>query len=830
MDQTTRKLTAIILISLLLVPFLASCNLPAQLTQGTPTSQDSSLSKLQQTKVTFRVTVPNAIPAGDSLYITLLDEVTGLAFNSRKYIMQAEDNTHYSVTLPLYVGMLIKYRYSREGTANVDEHLYNNRPVRYRIYNVTGPGIIEDMLSGWTDSPYTGVTGRIMGIVTDSSTGKPIPNILVTAGGEQALSLADGSYLLEGLPPGTHNLVFYSLDGAYNVFQQGAVVAANSTTPASISLIPARLVTVIFNIKVPADTPPDAPIRLAGNLAQLGNTFADLAGGMSSSPSRMPQLGKLANGQYMVTLSLPAGAYLEYKYTLGDGLWSSELTPKGGFQLRQLIVPKTDIEVSESIDTWTKKGESPIQFEVKIPANTPQNDAISIQFNPGFGWLEPLPMWAATNATGASVWRFDLTSPFNSLASLHYRYCRQGQCGAADDAATMGVFPEGRTVKPNTNPGNVQDEVLNWAWYSGPSSPPSVPGVQVNVRETGFMAGIALQPAYHPSWQALIPSAVRDIQSLGVNTVILSPTWSFTNNTPPILEQDPAQDMLWPDLVQSIGAFQGGNLSVGIYPQPHFPTSVDQWWQSAARDYPWWMSFYERYTNFVLQNATAAAETNSPILILGGDWLNPALPGGMLPDGTPSGLPQDAEQIWRGIIEKVRERYNGKLGWVLSYPNDLRNSPPFLDAVDQVYLAWSAPLASQPGTSLGEMQAQATSILNGEILPFQEQIGKPILIALSYPSIDRAATGCIAIQGGGCLDYAQLSPPNTDIAALNLDLQAQAEAYNAILGAINDQPWVAGYISMGYYPPAVLQDKSISIHGKPASGVLWYWSTKYLGR
>jgi hypothetical protein len=317
---------------------------------------------------------------------------------------------------------------------------------------------------------------------------------------------------------------------------------------------------------------------------------------------------------------------------------------------------------------------------------------------------------------------------------------------------------------------------------------------------------------------------------MGVNWLVLSPTWTFTNQTPPILEPQPAQDMLWPDLISSINIARRAELNIALFPQVHFPTQVNQWWQNAALDYPWWVSFFERYTNFILHHATVAADTNASALILGGDWLNPALPAGKLADGTPSNVPQDAETGWRELIAQVRQKYGGTIAWALSYPGGMINPPPFLDAIDQIYLLWSAPLSSQPGASLEELQAQAGTILDQEVLPFQQQLGKPVILAIAYPSIDRGDTGCIAILGGGCLDYSLLSPPNTDIPELSLDMPEQANAYNAVLGAINERSWVSGFVSMGYYPPAVLQDKSISIHGKPASDVLWYWSSKFLGR
>jgi hypothetical protein len=625
-------------------------------------------------------------------------------------------------------------------------------------------------------------------------------------------------------------LVFYSLDGTYDLYQQGAVVAADSTTPVSVQLNPAKLVTVIFTVKLPDDTPAEAPIRLAGNLYQLGNTYADLLGGVSSLATRMPFLGKLPDGRYMVTLSLPAGAYIEYKYTLGDGLWSSEVNNKGTFRLRQLIIPKSNLEQDEVVDAWHTESASSIRFEVKIPAETPQSDLISIQFNPGFGWLEPLPMWTATNSQGETVWRFDLTGPFNDQTSLHYRYCRQLQCGSADDSATMGLNPTGREINPRSNPGIVSDEVTSWAWFSQEGTQAAIQGTQVIPRGEDFVSGVALQANYHPSWGPLFSNTLHDIEDLKVNWLVLSPTWTFTNQTPPILEPQAAQDMLLPDLLNSINSSQRVGLDVALFPAAHFPSQEETWWQTAALDYPWWVSFYERYTNFILHHAKVAANSNVDTLVLGGDWLKPALPNGLLPDGSSSHTPQDAEMRWRGLIELVRQTYHGKIAWALPYTDGLKNLPPFLDMVDEIYLLWSAQLASQPGASMEELQSQAAATLDQEVLPFQQLMGKPIVMAIAYPSIDQAVTGCIAILGGGCLDYHLLDPLNQGIAELNLNLQEQARAYNAILAAINERSWIAGFISMGYYPPAILRDKTVSIHGKPASGVLWYWSSQFLGR
>src|SRR4030042_3457933 len=135
-----------------------------------------------------------------------------------------------------------------------------------------------------------------------------------------------------------------------------------------------------------------------------------------------------------------------------------------------------------------------------------------------------------------------------------------------------------------------------------------------------------------------------------VNCVGLRPTWTFTNASPPILEPFSSQDMLYPDLISSINSAQQQGLNIGIYPTPHFPADMSSWWQIPNRDYYWWVSFFERYSNFILHHASVASTTNAATLILGGDWLDPALPGGHRVDGSSSNVPQDAETRRRGVL------------------------------------------------------------------------------------------------------------------------------------------------------------------------------------
>ena len=767
-------------------------------------------------EIVFGVTLPAPLLPDEVLLLSVLDEVTGLAINQLMYSMQSVDSVHYTLTLPFPMYSVVKYRYLRKGDLPILEDDPSGQAVRYRMFHVTGPGGVEDVVASWSDTPFAGATGRITGQVKDSSNGAPIPNILVTAGGMQTLTDSLGTFYLEGLPPGIQNVVAYAMDGFFLTFQQGAEVIAGGWTPVDISLTPAQSVSVIFIVTPPKGTIQTAPLRLAGNLLQLGNTFTDLRGGISTVASRMPVLTALPDGRYSVTLNLPVGADVHYKYTLGDGFWNAEQSSKDDFLLRQMIVPPSDIMVTDTIEKWETRNSAPILFEVSVPENTPYGDVVSLQINP-YGWMEPLPMWPLGN----NRWAYQLFNPLNLITSFEYRYCRNDQCGSADDVETSENQP-GRPGITTLAPQNLRDTVTSWKWLPA-TSPTPVVGTSVLPREAGFIAGVEFQTDYHPTWQAWIPQALQNIQAIGANWVLLTPSWTVSDSSPLVFSPVPGVDPLWSDVSQMVSWARAINLNAALFPTPQPGFSTQDWWTSSAHDSGWWVTWFEHYRRFMLYYADLAAQTGAGMLVLGGDWVGPSLPGGQLAKGGGSGVPADAEARWRQLIAEIRQHYNGRLYWAVQYPGGLSSVPDFLESLDGFYLLWGASLSNASTPSVEDMQAEAGRLLDRDVLPLQQTWDKPVVLAIACPSVNGAATGCLADGEGGCLHWTALNRPDPSNPSFQPNLQTQLDVYLAMLNAINTRSWVTGFISRGYYPPAALQDISASIHGKPASDALWYW-------
>lgn len=776
-------------------------------------------------EVAFYVQVPANTPGEDTIYLSLLDEVTGLGVNATAHPLepvrggdQPDQGMIYTTTLTIPQHAVLKYRYTRRNQYAVIEHTQIDEQVRYRLARIENPQEIRDVVSKWSDTAYDWPEpGRISGVISNGETGEPLPGMLVCAGGVQAFTTASGSYMLPGLPPGIHNLVVYAPDGSFQETQQGAEVASQANTEANLSIIPRDFVDVTFVVTVPTGTPENS-LRLVGNLYQLGNTFGNLPGGMNTIPDRMPSLLAAGDNVYGVIISLPVGAEIRYKYTLGDGFWNAEHDSLGAFHVRRLIVPEQPIQIDDLVVAWEADDKDAITFDLWTPEDTPADEDIYIQLNP-YGWTTPLPMTKIAD----NHWVFILFSPFNILSDISYRYCRQGQCavaGSSEDGSSSWI------VSPSAEPQYIADQIASWAWLEPSPLADPLPLPNITPREGGFLTGIEIMPASQAGDAYHISSAISNIASQHSGWIILTPTWTFTHQVPPVLEPDPNHDPLWYDLEEMTRNAAYHGLQVAYHPQPQFFRDRDQWWISAPRDFSWWNSWFDQYREFAVHYAEAAERQGAEILILGGDWLSPALPGGKLPTGEPSGVPADAELRWSGILADIRSRYSGIIAWSMSLPEDDRK-PAYLELVDAIFLDWNPSLSAGPLPDLEEITSQALESLEGDVYEFWADWLNPaetqLILSIAYPSVSGWQLECADPENQACYDLSAFAAPAPRIDNLAPGFAEQAAAYQAMLSSAAGQEWIAGIISRGYYSQVILHDKSISIHGKPAEDLLWRW-------
>ena len=771
-------------------------------------------------QVTIQVRVPENTPIHQGIFLTLVDELTGLTIAPQRQAMQEVGPGTFRITMTLPFGTVLTYRYERKDPQGrfVQEVRANGEPVRYRMLQVAGSMEVTDTVARWSDTPYTGpAAGRLEGQVVDANTGEPVPDALVFVAGYQVPTDALGNFLVEPLPPGVHNVVVMDMRGRYRLFQQLAEIAPQAMTPARIPLQPATLVPVQFVVEPPAGTPPGAPLRLIGQYYTLGNTFGDLRGGLSVVASRGQQM-QYDQGRYTLTLNLPAGEEFRYKFTLGDGLINAELDEYGNPRVRRLLVPDAPVRIVTRILRWNRPNTAPVWIRVQVPETTPVEDIISLQLAYNT-WGEPLPLWYL----GGQEWGYILYGPFPGSGTVRYRYCRNEQCEVAPEAGRFGQY--GRGIIPSLSVQQLQDTVEAWANFQ-PETPLQLTAPQPTSRGPAFPLGLAWTPGYHPAWMAYEVRSLRETAQLGANVVVFQPSWHVVGQAPyPVWVQQPGADALAPDVLRWFEQARAAGLQPWLFPQLRYPQGAQTWWKDAPRDFPWWVAWFDRYRAFLLHFAALAARGQAAGLILGGQEGAWSFPEREIADGVLSQAPADAEQRWLALLGEIRQVYDGPVFWAVTDPDGLDIPPALAQAVDGFYLLWHPPAYTGRPDDAEALLAHMADDVAQRLTPWALEYQKPVWVAVGFPAAQGALEGCVRpASGDGCVPEDLLLPPEA-LTLARVDVDAQWRGLHAALQALDTADWVKGVVVRAWYPPVAAQEPSFSIRGKPAAQVVLYWFT-----
>lgn len=777
------------------------------------------LSSIEFVYTDFSVQVPYPLEEGESLYLEILDEITGLDENFTRHLLVANDNNKYSASIPLILNSEIKYRYVKIGETDSIEITARNSPVRYRMALISENNVINDIIATWSDHPYEGSSGKLLGTVLDSKSDLGVPDILISVAGYQTITDMSGNFVIDGIHPGIHNLVAYAIDGSYQTFQQGTNIFGGLSTQAKIELSPLPEVTLSFIVTPPNDAI-GAPIRFAGNFYQLGNTFSDLSNGMSSLSSRMPLLIKMEDGRYGISLNLHAGNFLEYKYTLGDGVTNAERDLSGGYIVRKLIVPKTNATLEDLIVTWRIDKTEPIPIKVTVPANTPVFDSISMQLNTGF-WHQPIPMWPMGN----NNWFYLLYSPKpNESEQFQVRFCRNDQCEIAYDLQNQ-LDPFVLTSSSS----EINIDLNQWINWDQTKSYEINTQNEFNVRDIGFLTGFELLSSYHPSYQNLFKNVYTDLLNVDANLVILTPTWNIdSQSNSPHFEPLAGKSPLMHDLEEMILSAQALGFNVALFPQLVLDNDHSTWWNNEVKDALWWQGWYSEYERFITNYVQLASMLNVDKLIIGGDFISNTLPNALPKTEFSEGTPSNASYLWRNLIKTIHTTFNGEVIWALPFNNEELNPPDFVSDLDGIYILFDKNISNGSYYENSyTYKINAESIVDTELYTLYSQFHKPIYVGISYPSADGTATACVMNTSSECHNSLLISPFDKELFA-EIDLQAQADIYNALLDVFSKRDWINGIVSRGFFMPVKQTDISSSVYGKPAMDVLkfWYSNTK----
>lgn len=809
---------------------LTACNLlpkpptPTPAVRVTPTPLTPTPTPIPPVTVTFNVRLPANTPAQSAPALRVLNAVSGQT--TLATLLPVGDNL-WTGTVPTELGAILRYRYVRGLAPNeVTEATPAKQTVQYRMLLINADTIIaDDVVAAWSDTPFAGNVGAVTGFVRNSNTGQGVMGLLVSVGGQLTLTAWDGGYTLSDLPVGFHRVTVVAPDGAFRPTQNTVNIGPGQTTALDLNTSDPNAVHVTFLVRPPADMDPNAQIRLLGNVAQLGDTFVMGPTGSTLSAIRAPQLIRLADGTWTANVLLYEGTLLNYAYTVGDTDRNVELDANGAHHVRSFRVPLSDKLVTDSITRWHDGLSGSLAFGVTTPLTTPPGDVIYLQINQG-QWGMPIPMWRA----GPNAWKLVLYNPTNLSGNLSYRFCRNARCGVADDAAMAGNNVLGHFFSQSPfNQDLTGDQVTNWQWLIPHIAyPVTTPTLTTPI--ANFSAGIDLAETWQPEWQPYWVQTVKGLAaSSNANWVTVARRGLAQRINPtPIYSEHPALAPSFADWNELVTQAHTAGVRVALHPVTcdYTPYGECEYWRSAPYSPEFWNAWFAAYERYLLTQADIAARSNTDLLVIGDFKLRPALPGE--PEA-----PADAEARWRALIGNVRTHYRGQIAFELLMGQGVwPNWPPFLDAVDVIRLFWWTPISTITNPTRIELANTAGAWMDVHLVPLYQRFQKPIHLSTAYYAADGAATQCLKDAQSQCLPYTAFNPESTNatVGQYGLDLAEQADIYTGLLTALQTRPWISGFSAYGYNPVVTLEDKSLSVRGKPAEAVLKLWYPKFTGK
>lgn len=752
-------------------------------------------------------------PISNEIVLELVDDITGIELNPTRYVMDKVDDNHYRVILPVKVPSIIKYRFYKNEGLPIYETNAENQIIEYRMAYVTTQSTINNQLTNWSDEQYDYNYGRVSGQVLNSETNSPIPNALVVISGIHTYTNSLGNFIIEKLPPGKHNLTIMSTDGEYQIFQQEAIVGEGLTTPASIGLKASKFVNISFLVKPPENTPDNAPLRILGNTYQLGNVFGNIYNGTSIAPARAPKLTLLPDGYYSITMSLPSGFDLRYKYSLGDGFWNSELDSDQNFVVRQITVPDEDTLIQDIISTWNANQISSVEFLVNVPENTPGTDKVSIQFN-SFGWSPPIQMWQVD----PYQWKYQLFGPFHLVSKIDYRICRNDACGIADDSSAP---INGYSLDTSNIPQTQTINVTSWKGWNQDIEPPTLTPPDISNRGPEFIAAFSFSDNYNVNTPIYVEEAYKNILGVNANSVVIPVKWTLQSLNPVVLAPITGQNPLWKDLVLMIQKAQNQNLSVWLSPEIEISALSAKQLIQQDLHVDWQDNFEGLYTEFMIFSADLANYMNIEGIIYPTDILH------LYKVDNYATLSEIIKLATADQFNNIKSRFPKKV--YIALGDDNENDSNLLMTVDGYVFTPRLDFIDSE-FAMDEYSLTYKAYFEEYIFTNFSSYNKPILISLDIPSVNGVEKGCV-LSEEECYDFDLINKldVNSQPLSLETDLITQVQLYNAAFEAINENEWIQGIISQGYNPQVAIMDYSSSVRGKPAIGVFWYWFPRMLG-
>ena len=250
-------------------------------------------------------------------------------------------------------------------------------------------------------------------------------------------------------------------------------------------------------------------------------------------------------------------------------------------------------------------------------------------------------------------------------------------------------------------------------------------------------------------------------------------------------------------LVHAINKAHSLGLSVMLYPHLDLANDSQHWFGEIGKNFnaQQWDNWFASYTQFIVHYADIAAKNGVEQLSVGMELM----------------YTEKQEAHWRELISQVRRRYSGSLIYAENYDTETfatgTSNVRWWDALDYIGIDAYYDLIPEGNIdpTLADM-LEAWKPIVKRLEAYSAEWNKPILISeLGYRS-----------------EMGSTHHPWREAVGNPVDLQEQADAYQAFYESFVNKPWFAGvfWYSHSTSEPDSIENRSYSPIGKPAGNIV----------
>jgi len=445
-----------------------------------------------------------------------------------------------------------------------------------------------------------------------------------------------------------------------------------------------------------------------------------------------------------------------------------------------------------------------LTFRATVPSNTPADEFVCIIFDDG------KPGIKMDNA-GTDIWSTDLNQ--SNLTSTRYKYCRNCECDAADEHFS-GTHWRVLASHP-TNP--VTDTVAEWRWWT-----PTLVSktIQTDAYETTkppdmnvspeFMAGVMTNDWWKHAWlESVDTTHQKMVDRLNAKWVQYAPIPEITRLYPtPEINMTGANGTEDADMIHIIQSAHAKGLKVFLNPSPWSFTEDNS---SDDHNQTWWNAFRDAWRP-IMKHYAHMAEDNGVEMIEFKMWPNI--------DAINASEKAKMNTLASDLLTEVKNIYHGKIAvQAICYDStkpllDVHKNGDYIATNIWSYYPWH--LGNSKDDNVTQIFQRVEDKMDNFLLPCSVNATKPMIIEqLSSASYDGAIVGACDNEEG-------IDSFHEDNASWTLDLQEQADVYEAVMHAMSKRQWIIGNFAFTYFFWDSI-GKDINIRGKPVEDVLKKW-------